>query len=153
MEALLLTLLLWINQNTQFDYNAANGLPTIEAADQMTLAELMIDDDAEFANNRHTVSFQNFVNQLEALYDHDQDRILVSARIDVNSPYGRSVLIHELVHFIQYRQGAQDQVNCLNALEKEAYETQALYMAAHDIPMNFDKLTVALRSICWDNPE
>ncbi|MEJ2157865.1 MAG: hypothetical protein P8X96_21250 [Desulfobacteraceae bacterium] len=153
MEALLLTLLLWINQNTQFDYSAANGLPAIEAAEQMTLAELMIDDEAELAGNRHTASFQNFVNQLEAVYDHDRNRILVSGRINWDSPYGRSVIVHELVHFIQYRQGVQDQVACLNALEKDAYEAQALYMAAHDIPMNFDKLTVALRSMCWENPE
>lgn len=153
MEALLLTLLLWINQHTHFEYDAKNGLPTVAAADQITLAQLIIDDDAEFRRNRNTFSFQNFANQLEAVYDHDRQRILVSSRIEWDSPYGRSVLVHELVHFIQYQQGEHDQTACLNALEKDAYEVQALYMETHGIPKNFDKLTVALRSMCWENPE
>ena len=153
MEALLLTLLLWINQHTQFDYDANNGLPVIAAADQMTLAALIIDDKVKVDRDRHTVSFQNFANQLEAVFDHHQNRILLSSRIDWDSPYGRSVIVHELVHFIQYQQGMQDRVECLNALERDAYEVQALYMEAYGVAKNFDKLTVALRSMCWENPE
>ncbi len=153
MEALLLTLLLWINQHTQFEYDANNGLPAIAAADQITLATLIIDDADEVKRNRNTVSFQNFVNQLEAVYDHHQQRILLSSKIDWDSPYGRSVIVHELVHFIQYQRGMQDRVECLNALERDAYEVQALYMEAHGVEKNFDKLTVALRSMCWENPE
>jgi hypothetical protein len=153
MDALLLTLLLWINQHSQFEYDAGNGMPALVAADQMALAELIIDDDAVFDRNRHTVSFQNFVNQLEAVYDHHHQRILLNSKIDWHTPYGRSVIVHELVHFIQYQQGLHRQVNCLNALERDAYEIQALYMEMHHIPKNFDKLTVALRSMCWDDPE
>ena len=153
MEAVLLTLLLWINQHTHYEYDARAGLPSTAASDQMTLARLIIDDQAELNRERHTPSFQSFVNQLEAVYDHHHKRILISARIDWNSSYGRSVIVHELVHFIQYQQGMQDQVDCLNALEKDAYDIQALYMEAHRIPKNFDKLTVALRSMCWDAPD
>ncbi len=153
MEALLLTLLLWINQHTQFDYDANNGLPVLAAADQMTLAALIIDDTAKVDRDRHTASFQNFANQLEAVFDHHQNRILLSSRIDWDSPYGRSVIVHELVHFIQYQQGMQDRVECLNALERDAYRVQALYMEAHGVTKNFDKLTVTLRSMCWENPE
>ena len=119
----------------------------------MTLAALIIDDDAELRRNRNTASFQNFINQLEAIYDHRRKRILVSSRIDWDSAYGRSVIVHELVHFIQYQRGEQDRVGCLNALEKDAYQVQALYMEAFGVPKNFDKLTVALRSMCWENPE
>ncbi len=153
MEALLLTLLLWINQHTHFDYDADKGLPTVMSADQITLAALIINDDEELRENKNTFSFQNFANQLEAVYDHRHQRILVSSKIEWNSPYGRSVLVHELVHFIQYKNGEQDQVGCLNALERDAYEVQALYMEAHGVPKNFDTLTVALRSMCWESPE
>lgn len=153
MEALMLTLLLWINQHTQFEYDPHHGLPAISAADQITLAALIIDDEDELKRNRNTVSFQNFVNQLEAVYDHHRQRILLSSKIDWNSPYGRSVIVHELVHFIQYQQGMQNRVECLNALERDAYEVQALYMETFGVPKNFDKLTVALRSMCWENPE
>ena len=70
MEAVLLTLLLWINQHTHYEYDARAGLPSTAASDQMTLARLIIDDQAELNRERHTPSFQNFVNQLEAVYDH-----------------------------------------------------------------------------------
>lgn len=153
MEAVLLTLLFWINQHTHFEYDAQMGLPKIEVADQMTLASLIIGDETTINRDRHTASFQNFVNQLEAVYDHRRNRILISSKIDLETPYARSVILHELVHFIQHRQGLYEQVNCLNALEKDAYDIQALYMDAHHIPKNFDALTVAIRSICLDTPE
>ena len=56
MEALLLTLMLWINQHTQFDYDAKQGLPAIAAAEQMTLAALIIDNPAAVDRDRHTAS-------------------------------------------------------------------------------------------------
>ena len=153
MEALLLTLMLWINQHTLFEYDTHAGLPSIEVSDQITLAAMIIDNQAAVDRDRHTVPFQSFADQLEAVYDHHHKRILLSYRIDWDSPYGRSVILHELVHFIQYQHGMQDRVGCLNALEKDAYDAQALYMEMHQIPKNFDKLTVALRSMCWENPE
>ncbi len=153
MDAILLSLLLWINQNTHFDYDVNNGLPVVEQANQMTLAALIINDDDVLMRDKHTASFQNFVNQLEAVYDHKRKAILISSKIDANSAYARSVMVHELVHFIQYQQRVNENVDCLNALERDAYETQARYMDAYNIPKNFDPVTVTIRSMCWHDVE
>lgn len=150
MEALLLSLLLWINQNTAFNYDPSLGLPNLASADQMRLAEVIIDDQATLAKEKDNASFQDFVDQLEAVYNHDLKTILLSNKIDPNSGYGRSVIVHELVHFIQYQQKLNEEVACLNALERDAYTLQAQYMEQHGIPKNFDQATIALRSMCWN---
>ena len=103
MEALLLSLLLWINQNSTFDYDITQGVPKLVQADQMTLAAFVVDDPATLTEEKNTPSFQNFINQLEAVYDPVRKTIMISSQIDLKSNYARSVIVHELVHFIQYQ--------------------------------------------------
>lgn len=153
MDAILLSLLLWINQNTDFDYDINRGLPAVVQVDQMTLARLIIDDETTIEKEKHTAAFKNFVNQLEAVYDYHHKIIFISSKIDLSSQYAHSVIVHELIHFIQYQQGMDKKVSCRNELERDAYEVQALYMETHNIPKNFDKATIVLRSICWDQTE
>lgn len=144
-----MSLLLWINQNTTYNYDPDLGLPDLIVASQMQLAEVIIDDKATLANERDSASFQDFINQLQAVYNHDLKTILLSNKIDPTSGYGRSVLVHELIHFIQYQQKQNEKVACLSALERDAYTLQARYMDTHDIPKNFDEATIAIRSMCW----
>lgn len=150
MEALVIGLIIWINQHSHFDYDLNHGTPAIRQAEQTALAALILDDETVLKKDQHTASFQDFVDQLVAVYDHRQKTILISSKIDIQSPYARSVIVHELVHFIQYQQGVNRKVDCLNALERDAYDIQARYMDAHHIPKPFDDVTVALRSTCWD---
>lgn len=59
------------------------------------------------------------------VYIHGQ--LYLSNRIDLDSLYGRSIFIHELVHWVQDRQGRHkpDPHQCdVAAMEKEAYEIQ-----------------------------
>lgn len=150
MEALVIALIIWINQHSHFEYDLHHGTPVIRQAEQMALAASIIDDEAVLKKDEHTASFQDFVDQLVAVYDHRQKTILISSKIDIHSPYARSVIVHELVHFIQYQQGVNRKADCLNALERDAYAIQACYMDAHHIPKTFNDVTVALRSTCWD---
>lgn len=148
MEALVIALIIWINQHSQFEYDPHHGLPAIRQAEQMALAAVIVDDEAELKKDQYTVSFQDFVDQLVGVYDHRQKTILISSKIDIQSPYARSIIVHELVHFIQYQQEVNRKVDCLNALERDAYDIQAYYMDAYHIPKPFDKVTIALRSMC-----
>lgn len=149
MEALVIGLIIWITQHSHFDYDLHHGIPAIQQAEQIELAALITDDETVLEKDEHTASFQDFVNQLVAVYDHRQKTILVSSKIDIESPYAHSIIVHELVHFIQYQQGINRKVDCLNALERDAYEIQGRYMDTHHIAKPFDKVTVALRSTCW----
>lgn len=151
MEALVIGLIIWINQHSHFDYDLHHGTPAVRQADQMALAALILDDETVLQKkNQHTASFQDFVDQLAAVYDHRQKTILIGSKIDIQSPYAHSVIVHELVHFIQYQQGVNRKADCLNALERDAYDIQARYMDAYHIPKPFDEFTVALRSTCWN---
>lgn len=66
-----------------------------------------------------------------ALYDPLANRIRISDDLDLESPVGRSYLLHELVHHLQFAHG-QDADNCVGRLEAEAYRVQARYLREHD---------------------
>ncbi len=48
--------------------------------------------------------------------------------LDLTTYYGKSYLLHELVHAAQYANCAQNHVACVAALEAEAYGVQARYL-------------------------
>ena len=68
--------------------------------------------------------------ELAALYDPVARTILVSDELDLDGPVGRSYLLHELVHHLQYANG-QDAHGCVGRLEAEAYRVQARYLRKH----------------------
>jgi len=74
---------------------------------------------------------------------------MLSTALDPNTAYGKSVLLHELVHFVQFETGVAETVECRNALEKDAYELQKIFMTGHDLQPEFNDFTVAMRSTCW----
>lgn len=58
----------------------------------------------------------------------------IAADLDTEQTYGRSYLLHELVHAAQYRAGAQYRVRCPAELEAEAYAVQIAYLRANGEP-------------------
>jgi hypothetical protein len=68
--------------------------------------------------------------------------------VNLESAYGRSIVVHELIHFLQNVHQHHVQVNCGNALEKDAYFIQADYMRAHQLVPPFTEFTVRMRSLC-----
>jgi len=63
-----------------------------------------------------------------AAYMPQSHRILVERHLDLKSPYGRSYLVHELVHASQYTSGTAKRAPCRGWLEGEAYRVQARYL-------------------------
>ncbi len=57
-------------------------------------------------------------------------------------------LLHELVHYVQYRNGRYDEVSCMGQLEPEAYRLQYRWMEEQGIDKEFPAFTVAIRSMC-----
>lgn len=151
MEALVVGLVLWINQHSCLDYDIRHGIPAVRQAAHETLIAVIIEDHTDLDDKDDAKSFQGAADKLVAVYDHRKKEILISSKIDMKSPYARSVIVHELVHYIQYQRGMNRKVDCLNALEKDAYNIQACYMDAHNIPKTFNDITVALRSTCWES--
>lgn len=154
MEQLMVGLLLWISQHTSFEYNPDMGLPEIEQVSQEKLAELYLGKGGQNlgylsdADKKHI--FNNLARSLEAVYASDNNTIFLGEKIDPKSTYGRSVLIHELIHFLQNKHQMHDKVACANALEKDAYLIQSDYMVQNKIIPPFNKFTIMMRSLCED---
>lgn len=51
--------------------------------------------------------------------------------VDLATPEGRAVLLHELVHHLQYRHGLDKSAPCVSSLEQAAYTAQRRYLEQH----------------------
>ena len=152
MEQLLIVLLLWISQHSDFDYHESMGLPLLQQVSQLELAHIYVGDDISaqgFINDEDkTEAFESLMSSLEAVYAADKNTIYLGERVNLESAYGRSIVVHELIHFLQNVHQHHVQVNCGNALEKDAYLIQADYMRAHQLVPPFTEFTVRMRSLC-----
>ncbi len=151
MEQLLIGLLLWISQHSAFEYHPSMGLPKFQTVSQLQLAALYVgeDDVQGFLSDEHKkAAMQQLASRLEAVYAADKNTIYLANKIKPDSPYGRSVHVHELIHFLQKVNQHEAKVACGNALEKDAYTIQADYMKAHNMTPGFNKFTILMRSLC-----
>lgn len=61
-------------------------------------------------------------------YFPDTGRIELAPDLDLDSAYGQSFLLHEMVHAAQFAEGADLDARCPAALEAEAYRVQAQFL-------------------------
>ncbi|MFT6102265.1 MAG: hypothetical protein ACJATV_000742 [Granulosicoccus sp.] len=148
MESLLVVLLLWISQNTTFAYEPSMGLPKVEQVSQRELAHLYVGSEGNMQGFLSEEAYQSLASGLEAIYAADKNTIYLGEKVDIGTEYGRSVLVHELVHFLQNVHEHHAKVSCGQALEKDAYFTQANYMREHDLKPPFTRFSVLIRSLC-----
>lgn len=152
MEQLIAGLLLWISQNTSFQYQPEMPVPEVAQITQERLVEKYLGEDEKplsyLSESDREVVFNNLINSLEAIYDSDNNIIYLGERLTPDSSYGRAVLVHELVHFLQHQYDKHEEAACLNHLEKDAYLIQAEYMKENDLTPAFNSFTIAMRSLC-----
>lgn len=124
MKVIATALILWINANSAYDY--AGDPPRVVTTDPESLAYLMLGE-IPWIPERAKLG-------LKGLYDPQSETIWLRDDFDPDDPADRSHLLHELVHFMQYRQADAAHVSCGQGLEREAYDIQNLYLAAHGLP-------------------
>ncbi|HEY6898010.1 MAG TPA: DUF6647 family protein [Rhodocyclaceae bacterium] len=98
---------------------AVEDLPAIQQLPPNALHAAACDDGAAPCEN------------LAALFDSQNQRILISNRLDPADPADNSFLVHEFVHVLQYRQlGESYSEGCEATLaaEREAYRVQNAYL-------------------------
>ena len=68
----------------------------------------------------------------------------------VEDRFQEVVLVHELVHFLQYHEGVYEQVECRQNLEELAYEVQDNYIDLQGIDptQKVDGLFAIISSLC-----
>lgn len=146
MKALVITLILWINQNSIFDHQLNGTLPQVKQVSADQLISAMLDNNV--LKNISAADLDAVREDVAAIYHPGHNTIYLRENIDLSTDYGKSALVHELIHFIQYQNGQHHSVPCIAALEREAYKIQRIYMEQHGVAPDFDKFTVAMRSLC-----
>lgn len=66
-------------------------------------------------------------------FDVSNGFITLSSELDLDDIFGQSVLLHELVHAAQKRAGLENEVVCRNALERDAYTVQSIFLRRHGL--------------------
>lgn len=114
---IMLGMIEWIEKNSKYEYNEEK-LPRIEIRTQEEICEVL---------------FENPPKDCIALayYDNNMNTIFISpVPIGgmVEEKFIEVVLLHELVHFLQYVNKEEQKVRCQNALELDAYKLQDKYI-------------------------
>lgn len=123
-EALVRHLLIWINVHTLFAFSS-NEVPSVKyfSASQM--------QEAAFKKN-YSKTLEQKTYKILGLYNFEERAIYLLDNIDLHSETGKGVLLHELVHFLQYKYGYDKEVACINKLESLAYLLEAKYLTDND---------------------
>ena len=82
------------------------------------------------------------------LYNFKNETVYLLDEINLSTIKGRAVLVHELVHYAQYRDGLNNRVRCVNELETLAYQLEARYLQHHSVQPDFTAKDVHQLSAC-----
>ena len=86
-------------------------------------------------------------NTLHGLYDKESDTIILSDQWDRRKPWDMSVLLHEMIHYLQDQNKMK--FNCVANMEKDAWPIQQLYLEKqHDYIWDYDGLWYTVISNC-----
>ncbi|MCB0415691.1 MAG: alpha/beta hydrolase, partial [Bdellovibrionales bacterium] len=111
----------WIGENTEYDVDKlGEQLPKV-----CTLSQKEINYAATGVYNPSGPS----INAFYLLNSHESNGIiLLNKNIDWDSLRAIDQLIHEVIHFVQYKNGMFPKYSCQNESEKEAYLLGGTYM-------------------------
>ena len=124
MEALMMTMMVWISIHTGFEVTAAPSIVYLSPVQVKRYAfgcdQQPVPEGNEDACNNDVAS----VGTPKALYDHETKTILLIEEFKPGTILANSVLLHELVHHLQYHNGYDKKVECQGKLEEQAYQLQ-----------------------------
>ncbi len=140
MKELTIALLMWISSHTPMTYDGAH-FPNVVTVPHERLVHILYKGDLPQGLDPEIVS-------VAGLYNFHDGNIYLLEDEDLTTIEGRAVLIHELVHYLQYYHGIDKQVECMRELEPAAYAAQAKFLAQHDQEAPFNDMHVLLVSAC-----
>ena len=133
MKEILTGLMIWFGANTPLQVN--HELPKVIFLQQATM-EQMFYGDTEYQ-----------ADQLHGMYNQDLDTIYLPDDWDSKSAWDMSVLVHEMVHYLQDMNNMT--FACSNEMEKMAWPIQQFYLKQqHDYIWDYDKLWFLVVSNC-----
>lgn len=123
--ALLRDLITWAAEHRGRRLPAADEAPTLQALPEEQLKQIVCAELAEHA-----------CRGLVAAYEPARQRIIYRDTLDMRLPFDRSFIVHELVHWLQHRDGqalAGADCRAVLAAEREAYAAQNRYLHHYQV--------------------
>ena len=134
MKEILIGLLLWIGSNSH--YNTNIPAPTVIFMNEQEM-------------NKVYYKGQEPVGELHGFYNLEQDVIILKDTWDRRNPWDLSILLHELVHYVQDMNDIQFQCNM--EMEKMSWPLQQKYLIeVHNFEWDYDGLWHMMVSNCPD---
>ena len=131
----------WIVDNSRFEYHG-DDYPTVSHRSPLAVcAEIYPDAEPHEDCN------------IAGYYDHDRNHIVISDTVTeymTEDHFSEVVLLHELVHFVQYHDGEYERAECKQALEIDAFELQDQWIDEQGIDpeQKNDPLFVVFVTMC-----
>ena len=138
MKEVIMTLMIWVSQHTGLAFDPAQT-PEVRQIPNAELANIMFSGEVPIGYNEE---------KLLGLFEHDKGTIYIAESIDLDSTYGKSVLLHELVHYMQFANGLHTKVMCQRELERLAYEVQREYLLENNEKPAFTDMHIVFKSMC-----
>lgn len=143
MKELIVSLLIFISQNSNLHYDG-NPHVSVIPVDSLTLT--MIAHNGRIPKGRDYRS-----ESIVGLFHQGSETVYLAERLDLDSVYGQSVLVHELVHYLQFQNGLYASSICIQSLEQLAYEMTNKYLVANGERALFSKRHIrAAVGFCGD---
>ena len=125
VEDLMGGLVTWINNHTSFKHDA-DKLPELVFANPHIIAEVAFGK--ELPGNVDAEKLN-----ILGLYNFNEQTIYMLDSLDLKTEEGKAILLHELVHYLQYQDNIDQNVECKNELEALAYTLEAQYLNGQNI--------------------
>ena len=133
MKEILTALMIWLGANTPFNTNY--DIPNIRFVTQDQMEQMFYKGSNKMPNTLH------------GLYDKESDTIILSDQWDRRKPWDMSVLLHEMIHYLQDQNKMK--FNCVANMEKDAWPIQQFYLEKqHDYIWDYDGLWYTVISNC-----
>ena len=139
-EEMIAAMFSWINQHSSFDHDV-NLMPDIKKVSAVKIAEVAFGGELPQAVDPEKL-------QIYGLYNFNEGAVYVLDSLDLESEKGKGILLHELVHYLQYQYNQDENVQCKNELESLAYILEAKFLQSHGHEHNISDAHIDRVSQC-----
>lgn len=139
-DELVKDLLNWVGKNSSFNVSS-NELPTVLRVSEADMLRVVF-------KNMFPKAIDAKKLGINGLYNFKDKTIYLLDSLDLDSEKGKGILLHELVHYLQYEHGNEKHVNCKNELERLAYLLESDYLDDHGHMADFSNDHVNRVSRC-----
>jgi len=134
-------MIVWIESNSKYQYHGQQ-LPRVETHSVVDVCAAVFPKQEPHANCN-----------IAGYFDHETNLIVISDTVTehmVEDHFFEVVLLHELVHFLQYYDGEYERAECKQALETDAFALQDQWIDEHGIDpeQKNDPLFVIFVTMC-----